>query len=341
MALSSPPSTPKGDNADVDVVSHYEHLIESDPSLTPPIAAIESLIAVLTASKLTTVSETLQLLSKTSQTLIKSQHNALPISAGTELFQRYIVASFQNTPISSQSGNDFTQLRNHLITNSKLFVSRTKAARSKIARHALPFVRDDCTIYAYGASRVIDAVLLNAAGTGRTFNVVYISSGEPDGTALDQSVQRLVGLGVPVAKVPFAALSHSICSLPKSSTSILFFLGAEAVLENGAALSNMGSRVVAEIARVHRIPCYFAAESYKFTRAFPTEYGDQDLQAMGANQNILRWKSSLEKQPTELSLLNADPTVDITPPELITALVTENGAMTPNAVAEELIKLWF
>jgi translation initiation factor 2B subunit (eIF-2B alpha/beta/delta family) len=33
--------------------------------------------------------------------------------------------------------------------------------------------------------------------------------------------------------------------------------------------------------------------------------------------------------------------VEITPPELISALITENGIMTPNAVSEELIKLWF
>jgi translation initiation factor 2B subunit (eIF-2B alpha/beta/delta family) len=33
--------------------------------------------------------------------------------------------------------------------------------------------------------------------------------------------------------------------------------------------------------------------------------------------------------------------VDYTPPELITALILENGVMSPNAVSEELIKLWF
>lgn len=33
--------------------------------------------------------------------------------------------------------------------------------------------------------------------------------------------------------------------------------------------------------------------------------------------------------------------VDFTPPNLISALITENGVLTPSAVSEELIKLWF
>jgi len=46
------------------------------------------------------------------------------------------------------------------------------------------------------------------------------------------------------------------------------------------------------------------------------------------------------KKPSKESL-NPSEMVEITPPELISALITENGVMTPNAVSEELIKLWF
>ena len=33
--------------------------------------------------------------------------------------------------------------------------------------------------------------------------------------------------------------------------------------------------------------------------------------------------------------------VDFTPPDLITALITESGVLTPSAVSEELIKIWY
>lgn len=48
-----------------------------------------------------------------------------------------------------------------------------------------------------------------------------------------------------------------------------------------------------------------------------------------------------KKKKQKLVIENEEEKVDITPPELITALITENGAMTPSAVSEELIKLWF
>lgn len=155
-------------------------------------------------------------------------------------------------------------------------------------------------------------------------------------------------MGIPVATVPFPALSHTIASLPKAqSSNVLFLLGAEAVLENGAAVSNLGSHLVASVAKATSIPCYFAAESYKFTRQFPTTFGDQDLQRMDAKQEVLKFRSSSDDEK-EMEW-NVQGTkggenvglVDITPPELISGLITESGIVTCEGVAEELIKLWF
>lgn len=183
--------------------------------------------------------------------------------------------------------------------------------------------------------------------------MVFISSSswahsptDSESTALEQTTKRLLALGIAVAIIPCPALSHAIASLPTTqSSNVLFLLGAEAVLENGAAISNMGSHLVASVAKHNNVPCYFAAESYKFTRQFPTSFGDADLQKMGAKQQAVAFKTSLDDQ-NELQLEQrkngaCDGMVDITPPELISGLITENGIMTCEGVAEELIKLWF
>lgn len=316
-------------------------------------AAIESLIANLSASSLSTISETIDLLRTASNTLLASQSNPIPLSAGTELLQRYIVTVFQQQP-AQLSGNDFTQLRRQLITNSKLFVSRTKAARSKIAKYAFPFIRDESTVFAFGSSRVVDAILTYAAEHTRYFHVILIQyppisdqDSNAELTPLEQCSQRLLSLGIPVATVPLPSLTHIISSLPKSlSSNVLFLLGAEAVLENGAAISNMGSHLVASTAKQSGIPCYFAAESYKFTRQFPTGCGVADLKSMGAKQEVLKFRTSLDDNEKQFDMLSASGgtqsgMVDITPPELISGLITENGMTTCEGVAEELIKLWF
>lgn len=341
---------PPDETTTSDVVSHFNRLISTDPSITPAIAAIDSLIAALQASNLSTISETVTLLDNLSNTLLQSQQNPIPLSAGTELLKRYIITSFKQQP-AQLSGSDFTQLRRALITNSKLFVSRTRSARSKIAKHALPFIRDDSTIFAYGASRVIDAILNHAAESNGYFKVIFISSStwahsstDTESTALELSTKRLLAHGIPVASITFPSLSHAVASLPKTGSNTLFLLGAEAVLENGGTVSNIGSHLVATIAKHNGVPCYYAAESYKFTRQFPVSVGDADLQAMGAKQQTVVFKTSLDED-SEMSFEpgknSGEGMVDITPPELISGLITENGVMTCEGVAEELIKLWF
>lgn len=340
QGLATPP--PEG-SPPFDIAAHYTRLVDNDPSITPAIAAIESLIAALSASNVTTISETLALLNDGSNTLLASQTNPIPLSAGTELLQRYIITSFQQQR-TQVSTNDFTHLRRHLITQSKLFVSRTKSFRSQISKHALPFIRDESTVLVYGSSRVVDAILSHAADSKRYFHVIFIDPSSPQegySTLLQQSVNRLLSLGIPTATVPLNALTQTLYSLPKSSSNVLFLLGAEAVFENGAAMSNLGSHLIASIAKFASIPCYFAAESYKLTRQFPTSYGDRDLQIMGAKQQVLKFRDSVEEsKELDAAMADDENQVDITPPELISGLITENGIMTADAVAEELIKLW-
>ena len=75
--------------------------------------------------------------------------------------------------------------------------------------------------------------------------------------------------------------------------------------------------------------------------------GDSNLQAMGAKQTTVRFRQRLDdEEGKQLHLSYRDDgdgggMVDITPPELISGLITENGVMTCEGVAEELIKLWF
>lgn len=94
-----------------------------------------------------------------------------------------------------------------------------------------------------------------------------------------------------------------------------------------------------------------AVESYNFVRAFPLSCGAADLKRMGVSQNLL---GSLDltndsgigggrrgEQEEVREILKEEEMIEITPPSLITALITENGVMTTAGVSEELIKLWF
>lgn len=351
--LPTSPTSPtvQSPSTTFDIVSYYNQLLKSDESITPPIAAIESLISLLATTPLTTISETLALLSTHTTKLLAAQRNPIPLSAGTELFQRYLVSSFQQRP-SSLANSDFSTLRHNIITNSSLFVKRANEARVKIAQLALRFVRDDSTIITYGYSRVVQKMLTHAAESGRYFKVVYVlppgsnktsnNSASPSSTSsmLSKSVAALNALSIPTSTIPIHALNYALASLPTSPAAPpQFITGAAAVLENGSIITQFGTHQIALVARSTSIPFYVAAESYKFVRSFPLGGGQADLSKMGVKQDVLQFSTTSSSNQGQV--VNVDDMVELTPPDLIEALFTETGIMTPDAVSEELIKLWF
>jgi translation initiation factor eIF-2B subunit alpha len=102
-----------------DVVSTYRRLLAEDEELTMPVAAIETLILALASTPASTVSETLDLVSKLTAQLKQSIPNSISLSAGTDLFQQYLISNLQRP----SARGDFDQIRSHLVDNGKLFVT--------------------------------------------------------------------------------------------------------------------------------------------------------------------------------------------------------------------------
>ena len=236
---------------------------------------------------------------------------------------------------SSSSGDgDFKAIRAHLLANSLLFVQRAKESRGQIAKVAQRFVRDGCTVLTCGRSRVVAAVLIAAAKDGAKFRVVYAedSIGALSKTSTD-IVTELRRKDIPVAKIPFAALA---ASLPYVTFALA---GAESVVENGGIISGLGTNQMGLLTKSAGKPFYVVAESHKFVRVYPLGGADLPL-----GQKILDFRTESgeeEKEHEEGRRKGEEEAVDFTPPDLITTLVTENGVLTPSAVSEELIKIWY
>ncbi|KAI4209860.1 MAG: hypothetical protein LQ351_007214 [Letrouitia transgressa] len=363
------------DPASFDIVSTYHALLSSDPLLTMPVAAIESLIRLLSSHPPSTVSETLSLLNTHTAILKKSARNPIAVGAGTDLFMRYIVSALQTGSASSNSsrgkpgggtggaskdkiaaaaaaaapsgdgdgdgeggdggsGGDFHAIRHHLLSNGRLFVDRAKEARGQIAAVARRFVRDGCTVLTSGGSRVVSAVLSAASDAGVRFKVVYVQSpvaGPSHRAGLDL-VGDLRRKGVPVALIGEAAVAYAMGKVD------LVLVGAEGVVENGGVINRIGTYQLGLLTKSAAKPLYVVAETHKFVRLYPL--GQYDLPI---EQTVLDFKVAVEEEErsSDGDLPRVDDAVDFTPPDLITALVTEVGVHTPSAVSEELIKMWY
>ncbi len=230
---------------------------------------------------------------------------------------------------------DFKAIRAHLLANSRLFVQRAKEARGKIAGVARRFVRDGAVVMTCGRSRVVAATLKAAAEEGVRFRVVYAEDSSPSagtGPKSTDVVGELRGKGVPVAVIPFAGVATAL------GETDFVIVGAESVVENGGVISGRGTYQMGVLAKSLGRPFYVGAESHKFVRVFPLDWGDLPVRRRGLD---FRTDDGEGMGMGEEQRREGEVDVDFTPPELITAIVTENGVQTPSAVSEELIKIWY
>ena len=320
------------------IVSTYHSLLSSDPLLTMPVAAIESLILLLSHSPSSTISETLSLLAHYTSILKSSVANPIALSAGTDLFQRYLISSLQS-PQPTYPGNrggrarggdttdDFQAIRHHLISNGRLFAARAKEARSQIAHVARQFIGDGTTVLTYGSSRVVGAVLDAALKSDTCFKLVYVCDTTTTSTDLPATLPS-PSPELPIAVIPPSAVAHALSQVS------MVMLGAEGVVENGGIISGMGTYQLGVLAKAAGKPVYVCAESHKFVRIFPLSQAD--VGGVG-----LQFSESAAKGQRKGSETDEKRRIDYTPPELITALITESGVSTPSAVSEQLIKIWY
>ena len=326
------------------IVSTYHSLLSSDPLLTMPVAAIESLILLLSHSPSSTISETLSLLAHYTNILKSSVANPIALSAGTDLFQRYLISTLQSPQPGNNKGgrttrgggdtkDDFPAIRHHLISNGRLFAARAKEARSQIAHVARQFIQDGTTVLTYGSSRVVGAVLSAALKLHTRFKLVYVCDTASTTTSTTDLPPTLPGPSpeLPTAVIPSSAVAHALSQVS------MVMLGAEGVVENGGIISGMGTYQLGVLAKAAGKPVYVCAESHKFVRIFPLSQAD-------VGGGVLQFVSeSAEKGVAVATEKEAAEKrrIDYTPPELITALITESGVHTPSAVSEELIKIWY
>ncbi|KAH8681444.1 translation initiation factor-like protein eif-2b subunit alpha [Xylariales sp. PMI_506] len=341
-----------------DIVATYHRLLAEDPDLTMPMAAIEALIEFLGHSNVSTVYETIDLVKMQSAKLRAAVRNPIALSHGTDLFQQYLIMSLKQPTGVSGSGSaassnrhlastheSFEVVRQHLLRNGRLFATRAKNGRERIAVNARKHIYQGTTVLAHGGSRVVGTLLARAAqkhdyGTyvdePIRFKVIYAVD-----PALESGSQRVVAdlraAGVPVAAVPLAAVSYVMEKVD------MVLVGAEAVTANGGVISRLGTYQIAQLARANRKPFFVAAEQHKFGKTFPLgqfDYGfDQgviDFRTDAAADDSAAAAAAGAKESGKESMSNP---VDYTPPEYIEAFFADHKVLTPAEVAKEVIDM--
>jgi methylthioribose-1-phosphate isomerase len=100
-------------------------------------------------------------------------------------------------------------------------------------------------------------------------------------------------------------------------------VGADRILRTGHVFNKIGTYQIALMARVHQVPFYVAAPLSSFD--FKSNLEDVPIEERRADE-VLKIGS---KRVAARGVSALNPAFDVTPPELITGIVTEKGILTP------------
>lgn len=168
-------------------------------------------------------------------------------------------------------------------------------------------------ILIYSCSSLLYRILAESHRSGREFSIIVVDGGPWfEGKEM---LRRLVEAGLKCSYVQISALSFIV----RQATKVL--IGAHALLANGCVMSRAGSALVALAAHAYSVPVLVCCETYKFCERVQTD---------AFVYNELGSPDDLAKEDTRLSDWNSltfltplSIVYDITPPDLVTAVVTE------------------
>lgn len=305
----------RGGGGVVDVIEEF-NFWRKKPDLAEAVAAIMALSAVIRSSEATTMMQLEIDLKKASDALKSSDVTSISLSAGCDLFMRYV------TRTKAIEYEDFETAKSHLVERGDKFGELSLRARRIIGMLAQDFIFEGCTILVHGFSRVVLEALRAAAANRKIFRVLC-TEGRPDGTGV-KLAKELVQAGVAAKLLIDSAVAYAMDEVD------MVFVGADGVVESGGIINMMGTYQIALVARSMNKPVYVAAECYKFARLYPLDQKDL-APALRPVDFGMAIPAGAE---VEMSAR------DYTPPEFLTLLFTDLGVLTPSAVSDELIKLY-
>jgi len=218
--------------------------------------------------------------------------------------------------VSEKTGEvDLDSARRFTISKADELVNDSLQAIAQIASIGSGLIADGDRIMTHSYSSTVVEVLKEAFNKRKNIEVITTRSGP--GRTGERIAQQLGHYEIPVTFIDDAAMGFHISTVSK------VMVGADRVCADGKVVNGIGTYQLALAAGRAGIPFYVLCEILKFD---PRLRGDEvDLE---------------EKEPSEVvepgilppEVRVKNPYFDITPLELVTGIVTENGLLTPEEV---------
>jgi methylthioribose-1-phosphate isomerase len=226
----------------------------------------------------------------------------------------------------AEQGKTVSEIRDNVIAKAKEMAEEDISINKKMGKNGVELFQNNDTIMTHCNAGALATVAYGTAlgviratnESGKNIKVIATET-RPIQQGSRLTAFELKHDGIDVSLIPDTAVGYTMANDLVNGVVV----GADRILQTGHVFNKIGTYQVATMAKQHNIPFYVAAPLSTF-----------DLKSRPENVIIEQRKASevtgigdKKTAPDDIDVIN--PAFDMTPPELISGIITENGIAKP------------
>ena len=281
-------------------------------------------LAVLQSSS-ETIEGLLSDLEKAKKTLFETRPTAVNLSWGLEKIMEI-----------AKQGKTVSEVKDIVVTKAKQMAEEDININKKMGKNGSKLFQDNDTIMTHCNAGALATVAYGTAlgviratkESGKNIKVIATET-RPVQQGSRLTAFELKHDGIDVSLIPDTAVGYTMANGLVNGVVV----GADRILKTGHVFNKIGTYQVATMAKQHNIPFYVAAP----LSTFDLESRPEDVIIEQRKASEVTGIGDKKTAPDGIDVIN--PAFDLTPPELISGIITENGVI--KSPYEESIKKLF
>ena len=257
----------------------------------------------------------IQDLEKAKKILFETRPTAINLSWGLEKIMKI-----------AEQGKTVSEIRDTVIVKAKEMAEEDININKQMGKNGAELFQDNDTIMTHCNAGALATVAYGTAlgviratnESGKNIKVIATET-RPVQQGSRLTAFELKHDGIDVSLIPDTAVGYTMANDLVNGVVV----GADRILQTGHVFNKIGTYQVATMAKRHNIPFYVAAP----LSTFDLENKPEDVTIEQRKASEVTGIGDKKTAPDGIDVIN--PAFDITPPELISGIITENGIAKP------------
>ncbi len=268
----------------------------------------------------------LQSTAKTKEELLEDLEKARIVLHQTRPTAINLAWGLQKIMNVAKSAKDVSEIKKSVVNEAKKMAQEDIEVNMRMGKHGSQLFNDNDTIMTHcnaGALATVGygtalGVIRATRDSGKKIKVIATET-RPVMQGSRLTAFELQHDGIDVSLIPDTAVGYSMANKLVSKV----IVGADRILRTGHVYNKIGTYQVALMAKQHHIPFYVAAP----LSTFDMKSDPKDVIIEQRKPSEVTGVAGRKTAPDDIIVIN--PAFDMTPPELITGIITEAGVAKP------------